>query len=69
MSIRGMKNKALEIELPDATNLRPRLQSEISVVTDTIGTFKKTDLGLKFDRSCAVRREIRANYSCSVGQH
>jgi len=27
MSIRGMKNEALEIELPDATNLWPRLKS------------------------------------------
>src|SRR5437868_15433654 len=47
MSIRGMKNEALEVELPDASNLRSRLQSEISVVTDTISAFKKTDLGIE----------------------
>ena len=54
MSIRGMKNEALEVELPDATNLRPRLQSEISVVTDTIGTFEKTNLGIEIRTDLAA---------------
>src|SRR5215813_378240 len=56
VSIGSMKHKALEVYLPDATNLRPWLQSEVSVVTNAIGTFEKTNLGIK------IRTDLAALY-------
>src|SRR5215469_2090291 len=52
--VRRMKNEPFKIELTHTAKFRPRLEVDIRVVTDTVGTFKKTDLGIKVGTNLAM---------------
>src|SRR5215471_8491353 len=52
--IRGVKHEAFEIELAHTMEFWPRLEVHIRVVTDTVGTFKKADLGIEVGPDLAM---------------
>src|SRR5215469_3115560 len=50
----SVKNEAFKIELTHTAKFRPRLEVHIRVVTDTVGTFQKADLGIEIGTDLAM---------------
>src|SRR5262249_18290067 len=57
VSIRSMKHKPLEVQLPDAANLRPRLQRQIGVIANAVRAFEKTNLWVEIWTNLAALGE------------
>src|SRR5215469_15226512 len=52
--VRSVKDEALKIELAHTAKFWPRLEVHICVVTDTVGTFQKADLGIEIGTDLAM---------------
>src|SRR5215469_577696 len=52
--VRSVKNEVFKIEFPHTAQFRPRLEVHIRVVTDTVGTFQKADLGIEIGTDLAM---------------